>query len=143
MWPASGSHFCNISLLQAAECLIKIIEDELKKEKGKLNVVFVDNYRAFDTVNRNKLMDKLRKMIEDPWTLTLISNILEKNLVQVYDSVARSNWISETNRFPQGDPLSPILFNVLTYDAVQSIKKETQEVTAFMYADDMYGTCIK
>ena len=79
-----------------------------------MNVVFVDYSKAYDTINWNKLMDKLRKIIKDSWTLTLMSNKLAKNLVQVYDSVAISNWTSQTNGTLQGDPLSPILFNVLT-----------------------------
>ena len=38
-----------------------LVERERKKEKGRLNAGFVDFEKAFDSIDRNKLWDKLKK----------------------------------------------------------------------------------
>jgi D-tyrosyl-tRNA(Tyr) deacylase len=55
----------------------------------------------------------------------------------VYDNTAKSYWISQKNGVLQGDPLSPILFNVLTYDIIEKINKKSQNVAVYIYTDDM------
>ena len=85
-------------------------------------------------MNQTKLIEKLARLIKDPWTVALILNILAKNLVQIQDNISRSEWINQTYGVLQVDPLSPIPFNVLTHDA---INKESNNMAVYMYADDM------
>jgi retron-type reverse transcriptase len=104
---------------------------------GKKYVVFVDYSKVFDTVNCTILLEKLKKIIGNTWVLKLISNILVENNIQVYDNTAKSDWISQKNGVLQGEPLSPHLFNVLTYDIIEKINKKVQNVMVYMYADSM------
>jgi Reverse transcriptase (RNA-dependent DNA polymerase). len=69
---------------------------------------------VFDTVNRRKLIGKLESLIEYSDMTNLIANILVYNQVQINDGISQSGWINQTIGVLQGDPLSPLLFNVLT-----------------------------
>ena len=72
-------------------------------------------------------------MLNDPWTIKLISNILSENWIQVDDNVGKSEWISQRNGVLQGEPLSPILFNVLTHDVVKEVKETSKDVSIYIY----------
>ena len=127
----------NRSTIMATESLIRHIQEELDKERGKMYVIFVDFSKAFDMVHRNKLLEKLRQMYDDPWTLNLISNILSENYVQINDSISQSKWLTQTNGVLQGDPLSPLLFNILMHDVVAAVKQGARTLSTYIYADDL------
>lgn len=103
------------STLTVAEALIKEIQVELERKGGKMYVVFVDYSKAFDTTNRQILIRKLEMMIGNTRMLKLISNIIAENYVQISNGIDKSKWISQTNGVLQGDPLSPLLLNVLEW----------------------------
>jgi hypothetical protein len=47
------------------------------------------------------------------------------------------NEIRQTNGVLQGDPLSPLLFNIATSDAIKAIESDSRRTKIYAYADDM------
>ena len=124
------------STLQAVSNLTCLIEDTLRHTKRKYHVVFVDFKKAFDRINRQILIKKLGGLIgsTDPITM-LISNILLYNYVQINEEGDTSNKIKQTNGVLRGDPISPLLFNIITADIAEIKENKASEI--IMYADDV------
>ncbi|KAJ4443565.1 hypothetical protein ANN_05238 [Periplaneta americana] len=119
----------------AVENLLKNIHEVLIKPKQKFYAVFVDYSKAFDNVNRKHMIKKLGNMEElDGHTLTLIYNILAQNVITIDDSVQKSKEVTQTRGVLQEDPLSPLLFNVMTADIIQICRPS---IKMYIYADDM------
>lgn len=80
----------------------------------------------------------LDQLVEENKELVVLThNILSSNSVRISDTVTISEEITQTNGVLQGDPLSPLLFNVATHDVVQAIREEAKELKVYIYADDM------
>ena len=111
-----------------------LIEDTLRHPKRKYHVVFVDFEKAFDRINRQILIKKLGGLIgsTDPITM-LISNILLYNYIQINEEGDASNKIKQTNGVLQGDPISPLLFNIITADIAEIKENKASEIIT--YAD--------
>ena len=126
------------STIQAIRNLLEDIDDTLRHPKGKFHAVFIDFAKAFDKLNRSIVAAKLESITPLNKDLThLIQNILRRNNVQISDSITMSADITQTNGVLQGDPLSPLLFNIATHDVVQSIREQAPNIKMYIYADDM------
>ena len=123
------------STLHAVKCLKEEIEDALRHPRGKLHAVFVDFTKAFDLINRSMIIDKLESYIGKNNITRIIKNILGNNVIQIDDSIDKSNPIEQKNGVLQGDPLSPLLFNIATSDFSKYVTAD--KVKAYVYADDM------
>ena len=121
-----------------------IIEKVVKKNKKKLFCAFIDFKKAYDTVDREKLFQRLR-------TLGINGTFL-KNIMALYEKPSYNIKLKEGYLDPifsnlglkQGCPLSPMLFN-LYIDDVNSIFDPTcdpvhiqnETLYHFLYADDL------
>ena len=121
------------STLQAAEALLHEIREALQVPRGKYYAVFIDYAKAFDFINRSKLMEKLENLTGSNHLTGTIKEILKYNMVQINDGMSLSRDVRQTNGVMQGDPISPLLFNITTAE----IRDRLNGATLIMYADDM------
>ena len=117
--------------------LINIIKNSLQSEVGKLYVLFVDFHKAFDVVNRSKLINKLKHTFHIKGrTLGLITSILKYNYIQISDGTLLTDPVLQTRGVQQGDSLSPTLFIMYIADLSSYLEDETGIEKQF-YADDL------
>lgn len=95
---------------------------------GKRWVVDIDLEKFFDTVNHDRLMQRLGKGIGDKRLLKLIAQILGSGVLE--------NGIEEqrTSGTPQGSPLSPLLSNIVLDELDRELEKRGH--CFCRYADD-------
>ena len=93
---------------------------------------FVDLSDAYDTVNHRLLIQKLYNITQDSALCRVIQSLLSNRRLYVELNNERSRWRLQNNGLSQGSVLSPILFNIYTYD--QPIHDRTR---SFIYADDL------
>ena len=126
--------------------LLQTLIEKSKSEKKKLYVAFIDFKKAYDTISRPLLFDRLRRLG--------INGLFYRNIVEMYKntkySIKTSNGCLEAILsnlgLRQGCPLSPMLFN-LFIDDVSDIFTDSTEldpiflqgnpINHFLYADDL------
>ena len=65
------------------------------------------------------LKGKLEKTIKNKHLTTILTDVMFYNKVQIDDGKSKSKEIIQTNGVLQGNPASPILFNVATADSTR------------------------
>jgi hypothetical protein len=119
----------------------------MKLSRGeKLYAAFIDFKKAYDTVNRQKLLDTLYSMG--------IGSKFADNIKAIYNTVQYTikvkgkvmDPITSNLGLKQGCPLSPLLFNLYINDIAKYLHKSSKEpnitlqgteITHFLYADDL------
>lgn len=105
--------------------------EEAKKyvEEGYEWVVDIDLEKFFDTVNHQRLLDRLRQKIEDKRLLELIRRMLKAKTIMP-DGVI----VSSEEGTPQGGPLSPLLSNIVLSELDEKLRERGHKFVR--YADD-------
>lgn len=111
--------------------LVNILENN-KSKKYQSAVITIDIAKAFDKVNSNILLRQLKEIkVDDKYIYWISQCIRNRELNLEVNNLTEHKIISEG--VPQGDVLSPILFNIYTKN-LHTIKSEHTEV--LQYADD-------
>ena len=114
--------------------LLKMIE-KWKKQSGKgekVGVIFMDLSKAFDTINHNLLLAKLKTYGFSNQALRLLQSCLCKRFQRSIINGSFSSWNELIIGVPQGSILGPLLFNIFLNDIFLFISK----CQLCNYADD-------
>ena len=123
------------------EAILKGFNSNSKKEK-KIFSCFVDFKKAFDSVHRGILFDKLiNKGIPSQFAV-LVMDILSNIRLHVKSNDSISDSFSSFNGVLQGDPISPLLFSLFIADLPCILKSKGIGIGNFsfnhiLYADDL------
>ena len=82
------------------------------QKNSKLYTCFVDFKKAFDSVPQHLLYEQLNKKNINGKFLSLLKNIYKKTECAVKFGNFRTNFFKYAKGLRQGDPLSPLLFNM-------------------------------
>ena len=96
-------------------------------------VMFIDFSKAFDTLNHNKIIEKLYKVGIRGIPLKWLKNYLSFRNFKVKIESSKSAERNITHGVPQGSKLGPILFIIYINDLLNILDKST----VFAYADDI------
>ena len=121
-----------------------IVEKVVKKNKKKLYVVFIDFKKAYDTVNRNRLFDKLRKLGINGTYMKNIEAMYKRTEYCIKLKAGHTPPVLSNLGLKQGCPLSPMLFNLyiddikdIFDDRCEPITVQNTKISHFLYADDL------
>lgn len=111
---------------RSAHQAVKYVQDLQRNGYGW--VVDIDLKSFFDEVNQDRLMARLKTRIEDKATLQLISKFLHAGIY------AEGKILRSEKGVPQGDPLSPLLANIVLDELDWELDKRGHKFAR--YADD-------
>ena len=121
-----------------------IIEKVVKKGKKRLYAAFIDFKKAYDTVNRELLLQRLKSLGINGIFLRNIAAMYTKIEYSVKHKNGHSSNIRSNLGLKQGCPLSPMLFNIYIDDIKDvfdesccPINFQNETINHFLYADDL------
>ncbi|KAI5731765.1 hypothetical protein M8J77_015617 [Diaphorina citri] len=107
--------------------------------------VFIDFKKAYDSANRPCLLKILKEFQIPTKLISLISDCLDKTLCKIKMPNTNSDEFEVTSGLRQGDPISPILFNLMLERVDREFLKHNhrglkmgeKSITRMAYADDV------
>uniref|UniRef100_A0A4W5LMV1 ribonuclease H n=1 Tax=Hucho hucho TaxID=62062 RepID=A0A4W5LMV1_9TELE len=120
------------------------ILSQSKKERVDLAIVFIDFAKAFDSVSHEHLMYVLRERELDEHMIGLIEDSYKGVHTQIEMKGVSTNPIEMKKGVKQGDPMSPLLFNLAIDPLLQQLELngegyafKGQNITTLAFADDL------
>ncbi|KAK3797086.1 hypothetical protein RRG08_053742, partial [Elysia crispata] len=124
----------------------KWLAAKAKKEDVEFKITGIDMSAAFDTIDRQILLDIIERIVEED-ELRIIRFLLSDTVINIRISGATEErpFVSNIGT-PQGDSLSPVLFSVYLENALKEVRtilpRPTNELektlpTEIAYADDV------
>ena len=119
--------------------------DDSRRGRSKLNVVWIDIQKAFDSVPHNLIIEHLQKAKIPANVVTLIRNLYSGSYNLIQDRSGNSANLCLNGRgVRQGCPLSPLLFNIVINPLLERISESgigyplfEQRIGAQCFADDL------
>ena len=116
-------------------------------KKHELFLCFLDLSKAFDSIPTTRLKKKLQSILPESKVLSTIMNILDNKTYQVLYDGKTTESFQLRNGIPQGDSMSPILFNLYINDLLDRFEEnennndpvniENMKISILIYADDI------
>ena len=121
-----------------------VVEKIVRKKKKKLFAVFIDFKKAYDTVDRSTLMNRLKHLGINGIFLRNILGMYMKTEYSIKLKHGYTRPIDSNLGLKQGCPLSPMLFNLyiddidnVFDDTCDPITIQNERLNHFLYADDL------
>lgn len=128
------------STIQAVRRLVKDINQTVYNDKTPLFGLFLDVKKAFDSIDRPFIFQKLIDSGKLSCTeLNFLAHNLDLNFLRIVDGVTLSKIITQSNGVRQGGCTSPFLFNFSLAD-INNVLHDLPSVKALFYADDIVLT---
>ena len=122
--------------------ILKHCIEESYKSKQLLIIISVDFQKAFDSVNRRKMITTLMNYSIHPKIISAIANIYTEDKTNLLLNGERQTEISISSGIKQGCNGSTVLFLLITYAIIQKLQEEdigfkgSLKIPALFYADD-------
>jgi Reverse transcriptase (RNA-dependent DNA polymerase) len=117
----------------------KLHLDTTITDGNTINQIFIDLSKAYDSICRTKLLQLLQGYGMGPKVLLILQNFWKQLWLAPKQGRIYSDPIKSNKGVTQGDPLSPILFNIVV-DAVireaRCLHPTLTDINTIFYADD-------
>ncbi|KAJ3660703.1 hypothetical protein Zmor_005141 [Zophobas morio] len=122
-----------------------LVGREIRKEGGRMYALFIGFKAAFDSVNREKMWEYLRRKGVDAYLVTKMEEIYEETVNTVRVNGIESESFYTNRGVRQGWPLSPALFAAYLGDIDEMFSKAQtggmvvgkEKVCSLAYADNL------
>jgi hypothetical protein len=124
---------------------VKIIMEKHREFNIEIHLAFIDYKKAFDKVNRHKLIEILTEYNIPNQLITAIYEIYKRNLIAVRLQAETSEWKTINCGVRQGCSLSPLLFIIHMNKIIQKWKvtrhgnvpiNRNVNIETMLFADD-------
>ena len=115
---------------------LRQLSEKIIEYNKELNLVFVDQEKAFDRVNRNKLWETLEEYNVRGQLLDNIRAIYTNSMSAVRTQDGLTEWFGVTSGVRQGCVLPPLLFNVYMDKITREANPNPEDLNEMLFADD-------
>ncbi|KAG6931535.1 hypothetical protein G0U57_001390, partial [Chelydra serpentina] len=115
-----------------------------KKNSDEIAIVFIDLAKAFDSVGHGHILAGLKRLGIDNHFIDVVRDLYSECFTKVWVGDKSTESILIRKGVKQGDPLSPILFNIALDPFLTKLEREGEgfyvqgsKITSLAFADDV------